>query len=116
MAPAVAFDEKRADAHHQATEKRPRPQLRFGDEARRMNGMDDEDVEPRDVIRDNNEIAAKLLVRSTMAAQLDIDDAQQASRPLANERMPFRSCDPGKHEQRGEHTFHGVQTEASQTV
>src|SRR6185295_19657422 len=45
IAAAAALDEQRADAGDQPTEQRPAREIRLGDEARRLDGVEDEYVE-----------------------------------------------------------------------
>ena len=60
VAPPRALDEQRAAAAISRPDERPALELGLGDEAHRLQRVEHEDVEPRDVIRDEQQVAGQL--------------------------------------------------------
>ncbi len=85
----AALDVQRADQRAQPAYHRPAADFRFGDESRGESRVDDEDVEPGDVIEHQHAAAGKLL-RCVLFAHGHGEDGEQRVRPTALFHLPFR--------------------------
>jgi len=104
VAPA-ALDVQRARHRHQAAHQRPAADLAFGDEACRQGGCHAEDVDPRDVIDEQQPAAftgpharrGKLVRQVTHHLDPHAADKHQRPRPPPHDAIAARRRPPGKH-------------------
>src|SRR6266513_3041791 len=85
----AALDVQRADQRAQPTYHRPGANFRFCDESRGEPRVDDEDVEPRDVIEDQHAATGEPF-RRVLFANGHGQDGEERARPTAFPRLPLR--------------------------
>ncbi len=78
MTAAATAQEYRIVLRRQPADQRPGPDLRLGDEGRRQPGIDDVDVDPRDVIRDDQRTGNRV---GQIGLDLDPEGIEQRAGP-----------------------------------
>mgnify|MGYP000623779462 CR=1 FL=1 len=96
---------QRAAAGHQVADEGPVPDVGLGDETRRVQRVDREDVDPGDVVGDDQQRA-----RMHRAARLDADaqSAQHARRPAPHVGHALRRRDEGEPQRADQRAAHGL--------
>jgi hypothetical protein len=110
VAPAAARDEHGAGLRRQPAERRPGADLGLGDEAARLQRIDDEDIEPGDVVGHHQ----RMLERRALLFHADAADGEQAARPAADARPPPRGAGPREHQRAGGQSHDQVEEDAEQ--
>jgi len=111
VVPARALDEERSGAADQPADDGPASELRLADEARGPVRVQHHDVEPRYVVRDDEDVAAVRLDRA-VDARLDVHHAQELLRPAPDQRAPALGRHPRKHQRRRRDARGDVQRDA----
>jgi len=109
------LDEKGPHVTDQAPGDRPARELRLGNEAHRLRGVQHEDVEPRNVVGDDQHVG---IVAGKASAQprLDVQDAQKARAPAAGDGTPRGWRQEGKRESGRRDAFQHMHTRAKRAV
>ena len=115
VALALALDEQRAGAADQPADHRPARELRLGDEAHRLHRIERDDVEPRDMIGDDQNVAARVRERSGQPC-VDAEHAQQTTRPAPDHHAALRRRQKRQDERRRGNAFEHVRAGARDPV
>jgi len=110
VVPPVALDEQRADVGGQPADHGPAANLRLADEARRRECEQHEDVEPRDVVCDDQQVAGQAAFRNAVEARLDAQDAEQSGGPATNDLAAARETDEREYDVRRGDAFDDVES------
>ena len=111
VAAAAAQQEDRVGLRRQPADHRPLPDFGLGDEGERVRGVEREDVEPGDVVGD--EQAARNSSRQ-LRVEANAEDGEQLPRPAPLERQPSADVDQWVDEADRRHPRKEVQREAQQ--
>lgn len=116
VAATAPLDEQRADAGDQSADQRPVREIRLGDEARRLDGVDDEYIEPRRMVGDDQDVAAEPARRPSVDTQLGAEDRQQRGAPAAYQRLAARRSDQRKDQRGCRKTLEDMKAESQQAI
>jgi hypothetical protein len=116
IAAPATLDEQRADAGDQSTEQRPVREIRLGDEARRLDGVDDEYIEPRNMVGDDQHVADEPARRPSSDTQLGAEDRQQRGAPAAYQCLAARRSDQRKDQRGCRKTLEDMKAESQQAL
>jgi len=95
----LALDEQRAGVADQPADDRPARELGLADEARRAVRVQHDDVEPRDVVRDEEDVSVVRVDRA-VDARLDVHQREEPARPAPDQRAPALGADAREEERR----------------
>ena len=88
------------DAGDQPPDDRPAPQLGLGDEPRRLQRVQHEDVEPRNVVGDDQQVAGQSAIGEPVHARLDRSMRSRRATSGGSGLPARRAREPGKDEHR----------------
>ncbi len=98
VAAAATAQEDRIVLRRQPADQRPVPDLRLGDEGRRQGGIDNVDVDPRDVIGDDQRTGNRV---GQIGLDLDPEGIEQRAGPTRLQAQPG-SCTADRKNQQGD--------------
>ena len=92
---AAAFDEHGVVAAAEPADQRPLRDIALGDEARRQQGVEDEDIDEGNVVADQQAVPDAVQAAASRF-DMDAEQRQQLPRPDASQSLPHDAADQGK--------------------